>query len=92
MQSWKKRFASKLVSVEEAVSFVKNGDRIYLGSMASEPKTLIRALGSAAVSDAELIQFLSGSEAAALASASPERFSFKTFFVDSPTRSSNRRI
>ena len=90
MQHWKKRFASKLVSVEEAVSFVKNGDRIYLGSMASEPKTLIRALGSASVSDAELIQFLSGSEAEALASASPERFSFKTFFVDSPTRSPNR--
>ena len=89
MQSWKKRFASKLVSVEEAVSFVKNGDRIYLGSMASEPKTLISALGGAPVSDAELIQFLAGSEAAALASASPERFSFKTFFVDGPTRSSN---
>jgi acyl-CoA hydrolase/GNAT superfamily N-acetyltransferase len=88
MQSWKKRFASKLVSVEEAASFVKNGDRIYLGSIASEPKTLIRALGNAAVSDAELIQFLSGSEAAALASSAPERFSFKTFFVDGPSRSS----
>src|SRR5208337_4268533 len=86
MQHWKNRYASKLVSVEEAVSYVKNGDRIYLGSMVSEPKTLIRALGEGSISDAEVIQFLPGSEAAALIFSYPDRFAFKTFFVDSPSR------
>jgi acyl-CoA hydrolase/GNAT superfamily N-acetyltransferase len=86
MQHWKNQYASKLVSVDEAVSYVRNGDRIYLGSMVSEPKALIRALGDGSISDAELIQFLSGSEATALVSAYPDRFGFKTFFVDSPSR------
>ena len=29
MQLWKQRFATKLVSAEEAVTHLKNGDRIY---------------------------------------------------------------
>ncbi len=91
MQHWKTRFASKLVPAEEAVSRVKNGDRIYLGSTYSEPRTMIRALREASVGDAELIQFLSGPEAASLASEDSDRFSLKIFFVDSPSRSANRQ-
>jgi acyl-CoA hydrolase/GNAT superfamily N-acetyltransferase len=90
MEHWKTRFVSKLVSPEEAVSRVKNGDRIYLGSTYSEPKTMIRALRFAPVGDAELVQFLSGPEAASLASDDSHRFSLKTFYVDSMRRSMHR--
>ena len=80
MQHWKNRYASKLVSVEEAVSYVRNGDRIYLGSMVSEPKTLIRALGNGSISDAELIQFLSGSEADGSSFRVPGQVRFQNIF------------
>lgn len=81
MENWKKRFASKLRSVDEAVSLVKNGDRIYLGSMCSEPKAFIRALGQSGLDDVEMVQFLGGSEAEGLAARAPHRFNLKTFFV-----------
>ncbi|MCX5862767.1 MAG: GNAT family N-acetyltransferase [Deltaproteobacteria bacterium] len=81
MEHWKKRFASKLVSADEAASHVKNGDRIYLGSFCSEPRTMIRALGASAALDIEMIQFLNGKESESLARSDSGRFSLKTFFV-----------
>jgi len=51
MELWKQRFASKLVSVEDAVARLKNGDRIYLGSICSEPRTIIRAIADSPLSD-----------------------------------------
>lgn len=85
MENWAKRYASKLTSVEDAVSRVKNGDRIYLGSMCSEPKTLIKALGQSSLDDVEMVQFLGGGEAEALAAKARHRFSLKTFFVGGRT-------
>ncbi len=81
MQNWKQRYASKVKSVDEAVSRVKNGDRIYLGSMCSEPKTFIKALAQSRLDDLEMVQFLGGTEAEALAAKAPHRFNLKTFFV-----------
>jgi acyl-CoA hydrolase/GNAT superfamily N-acetyltransferase len=84
MDSWKHRYASKLVSPEEAATRVRNGDRIYLGSMCSEPVTIIKALEDSTVEDVEMIQFISGHEASSLATKAPGRFSIKTFFVARP--------
>lgn len=80
MELWKQRFASKLVSAEEATARLKNGDRVYLGSMCSEPRTIIRAMGESPLSDVSMLQFLNGKEAASLAKTAPHRFSLKTFF------------
>ena len=46
MKNWKRKYASKLVTPEKAAARVKNGDRIYLGSMCAEPTAIIKALGS----------------------------------------------
>lgn len=81
MQNWKSRFASKLVSVETAVSKIKNGDRVYLGSMCSEPRTIVAAIGQSYVEDLEFVQFLNGQEAERVAAKYPDRFRLKTFFV-----------
>ncbi|MGB6068104.1 MAG: GNAT family N-acetyltransferase [Desulfomonilaceae bacterium] len=85
MDNWKHKYASKLVSPEEAAARVKNGDRIYLGSMCSEPATIIKALGQSPLEDVEMIQFISGREATALARKAPGRFRIKTFFVGGRT-------
>jgi acyl-CoA hydrolase/GNAT superfamily N-acetyltransferase len=80
MELWKQRFAGKLVSAQKAVAHLKNGDRVYLGSMCSEPSTIIRAMGESLLTNVSMLQFLNGSEAASLAKAAPDRFTLKTFF------------
>lgn len=81
MNSWQDKYASKLISPTEAAQKIRNGDRIYLGSMCSEPKTTIRALEASSVQDVEIVQFIAGSEASRLAAGNWERFRIKTFFV-----------
>ncbi len=81
MEDWQSRYASKLISAEDAARKIKNGDRVYLGSMCSEPGTVIEALGKSYVEDVELIQFLGGRHSSKLAALGPNRFSVKTFFV-----------
>ncbi|MGO9118542.1 MAG: GNAT family N-acetyltransferase [Desulfomonilaceae bacterium] len=80
MQVWKQHFATKLVSAEEAVTHLKNGDRIYVGSMCSEPSTMIKAMGNSRLSDIVMLQFLTGRDAASLAAKAPNRFNLRTFF------------
>ncbi len=85
MSQWTTKYASKLIPVEKAVRRIKNGDRVYLGSMCSEPKTMVTAMGSAGLEDIEMIQFLSGSEATALSEKRKGSFSLKSFFVSRNT-------
>jgi acyl-CoA hydrolase len=91
MEPWKQRFAPKLVSAEEAAAHLKNGDRIYLGSMCSEPRTIIRAMRNSLLSNVSMLQFLNGSEAASLAKTAPQNFSLKTFFRPRRTDESDRQ-
>ena len=65
---WQDEYASKLISPSEAAKKVRNGDRIYIGSLCSEPKTLLRALETSYAEDVELVQFIRVTEASRLAS------------------------
>jgi acyl-CoA hydrolase/GNAT superfamily N-acetyltransferase len=90
MADWKQRYADKLVSVQEAASHVKNGDRVYLGSMCSEPKAIIEGLGNSRVEDVEIVQFIRGDYATNLAAKIPGRFVIKSFFVGGRTGEQER--
>ncbi len=81
MEHWKSKYAEKLISPENAARKIRNGDRVYLGSMCSEPGTIIDAIGKSYVEDVELVQFLGGYHSSKLAAMGPNRFSVKTFFV-----------
>jgi acyl-CoA hydrolase/GNAT superfamily N-acetyltransferase len=81
MEFWKEQYASKIVDAKEAVSHLKNGDRVYLGSLCSEPGVIIDALRSSHLDDIEIIQFMHGRRAESLAKAQPTRFRMKSFFV-----------
>lgn len=81
MENWKSRYASKLVSREQAASLVKNGDRVFLGSLCSEPSAVIAALESSYLEDLEFIQFITGHKAAELVGKYADRFKIKTFFL-----------
>jgi acyl-CoA hydrolase/GNAT superfamily N-acetyltransferase len=81
MNNWQTLYASKLVSPAEAAKKVKNGDRIYLGSMCSEPTTIIKAIEKSYVEDVEIVQFIRGTEASRLTQGGWDRFRMKTFFA-----------
>jgi acyl-CoA hydrolase/GNAT superfamily N-acetyltransferase len=81
MNNWQQKYASKVISSQAAAQKIRNGDRIYLGSMCSEPKVILRALEGSFVQDVEIIQFIAGPEASRLAAGGWERFRMKTFFV-----------
>lgn len=90
MEDWKTRFASKMISAQAAASRVRNGDRIYLGSICSEPGAIIDALAASNVEDVEIIQFIGGRKASNLTAKGSARFRLKTFFVGGRTVNSQR--
>jgi acyl-CoA hydrolase/GNAT superfamily N-acetyltransferase len=81
MTLWKESFASKLLTPEQAVAKIRNGDRVYLGSLCAEPGAIIDAISKSYVDDVELIQFVTGPRALALGEKWRNRFSLKTFFM-----------
>ena len=44
MQDWRKIFQKKIVTAEEALKLVKNGDRVVFGHACGEPTCLVEAL------------------------------------------------
>ncbi len=90
IHDWKQRYSSKVINTEEAAAKVKNGDRIYLGSMCSEPSTIIKSLGESYLEDVEMIQFISGTAASELTQKGHRRFRMKTFFVGGRSGESDR--
>jgi acyl-CoA hydrolase len=41
---WTKKYADKLAAADEAVRVVRAGQRVFIGSGAAEPQTLVEAL------------------------------------------------
>jgi acyl-CoA hydrolase len=77
------RWQDRLVSPEVALSRLRPGMRIFIGTGVAEPRTLVRALmGSRAgnLEDLELIQLVSFGDAMSLSDPSVQRFRLKTFY------------
>ncbi len=75
----KEKYASKVVAPEEAVRRIKNGDRVFLGSMCAEPTIIVEAMVESRVEDVEIIQFMTSQSTRKLASLGRDRFRIKTF-------------
>ncbi|MGC8490427.1 MAG: GNAT family N-acetyltransferase [Syntrophobacteraceae bacterium] len=58
---WADDYAEKIHTVEKAISLIKSGQRIYVGSLCGEPQRLVRGLYDAAAffSDLEIVRILS---------------------------------
>ena len=46
MHNWQKKYRSKVSTSQEAVSKVKSGQRVFIGSGAAEPQLLVKALSA----------------------------------------------
>lgn len=80
---WKSLYANKIVSAAEAISHIKAGNKIFIGTGCAAPQTLIEALTSEkqGVTDAEIYHLLTMGVAPYANDKFPGRFRFNSFFI-----------
>lgn len=78
----------KLSSAEEALSAVKSGDKVFVGTACATPRLLIRALEcmEKRLDDVTMIHFLTDGAIAIMGDRPKTRFRHKVFFVGTDTR------
>jgi acyl-CoA hydrolase/GNAT superfamily N-acetyltransferase len=79
---------NKVVSAEEAVSQIKNGSRVFIGTGCGEPQHLIRAMvNNSSIQDVLVYQMLSSTFSRYIDDESfRRRFSLKLFFISASMR------
>ncbi|MCP4250166.1 MAG: acetyl-CoA hydrolase/transferase family protein, partial [bacterium] len=80
--AWQERWAEKLVSAEEAVARVRHGQRVFVGSGAGEPQTLVEALSAREdLSDTEIVHILTLGVATYAEPRFGSRFRHNAYFI-----------
>ena len=79
---------NKVVSAEEAVSQIKSGSRVFIGTGCGEPQHLIKAMvNDTTIQDVLVYQMLSSTLSRYIADKSfQRRFSLKLFFISASMR------
>jgi acyl-CoA hydrolase/GNAT superfamily N-acetyltransferase len=85
---WQKRYANKTVNGEDAISKIKRGSRVFIGTGCGEPQHLIKAMvGDSNLQDIMLYQMLSHTLSQFVDNdAFLKRFSLKLFFISRSMR------
>ena len=85
---WQREYDSKVVDAEEAVSKIKRGSRVFIGTGCGEPQHLIRAMvKDERLQDIMIYQMLSSTLSQFVDDASfTRRFSLKLFFISQSMR------
>jgi acyl-CoA hydrolase/GNAT superfamily N-acetyltransferase len=80
--SWRERYADKVVSAEQAAACVRHGQRVFLGSGAGEPETLVEALSARDdIADTEIVHILTLGLAAYAEPRLGHRFRHNAYFI-----------
>jgi len=87
--SWQSVYSSKMVTALEAVTHIKRGQRVFIGSGAAEPQALVAALADrgADLADNQLIHIRSLGIAPYTESKFSDKFRYNTFFIGDSVRS-----
>ncbi|MFQ5428954.1 MAG: GNAT family N-acetyltransferase [Phycisphaerae bacterium] len=84
---WQERYAEKVCSAEEAVASVAHGHRVFVGSGAGEPQTLVEALTAREdLSDTEIVHILTLGVATYAEPRFGDRFRHNAYFIGSNVR------
>jgi len=84
---WKRRWAERIRSAEDAVRLVRTGDRIVLGSCAGVPQTLVEQLTCRGdLRDNEIVHFLTLGQAPARDQHYWRKFRHNTFYIGPQVR------
>lgn len=81
-QAWRARFADKIRTAKAAVSVVKHGQRVFIGSGAGEPQLLVEALSAREdISDTEIVHILTLGVATYAEPRLGDRFRHNAYFI-----------
>jgi acyl-CoA hydrolase/GNAT superfamily N-acetyltransferase len=85
---WKSKYASLIVSAEEAVKRINPGHRVFIGSGCAEPQGLVCALTARAgeLADIEIVQLLTLGDAPYAKKQYAGTFSINAFFIGNTVR------
>jgi len=80
--AWQARYAEKIATPERAVSLVRHGQRVFVGSGAGEPQELVAALAARAdIADTEIIHILTLGIAPYAEPRLGDKFRHNAFFI-----------
>jgi len=80
--SWRQRYADQIVTAERAVACIKHGQRVFLGSGAGQPQTLVEALSTRTDSaDTEIVHILTLGLASYADARLGQRFRHNAYFI-----------
>ncbi|MEZ5276646.1 MAG: GNAT family N-acetyltransferase [Opitutaceae bacterium] len=88
-KDWRKRYATKIMTAGEAVTHIKAGQRVFIGTGCAAPLDLVRALTDYAgeLADVEIIHLLTFGEAPYAHTRLSESFRVNSFFISENVRS-----
>jgi acyl-CoA hydrolase/ribosomal protein S18 acetylase RimI-like enzyme len=79
---WEERYSEKIRDAEKAVSVIKPGQRVFVGSGAAEPQTLVEALSTAdGIRDTEIVHILTLGVATYAEPKFGDRFRHNAYFI-----------
>ncbi len=82
LDDWKKRYSDKIKSPEQAVAVAGPGNRVFIGSGAAEPQTLVEALSACPnITDTEVVHILTLGVATYTEPKFGERFRHNAYFI-----------
>ncbi|HTL52021.1 MAG TPA: GNAT family N-acetyltransferase [Planctomycetota bacterium] len=88
MLDWQTKYAAKLATAEAAVSGVKSGQRVFIGSGAAVPSRLVKALSARGpeLSDTQIVHIMTLGDAPYTAPDLREGFRHNAFFIGKNVR------
>ena len=86
--NWKSRYKDKIVSAKKAVSHVKSGNKIFVGTGCAAPQLLVEALTASqeSVADASIFHLLTMGIAPYARDKFSDRYRFDSFFISENVR------
>jgi len=88
-QNWEKTYADQIATAEEAVSRIRSGQRVFVGTGCAQPQRLVRALCARArdLTDMEIVHLLTQGDAPYATRELSDNFRVNSFFISPNVRS-----
>lgn len=88
MEDWKTRYKAKIRTAEAAISTIRRGDKVFIGSGAAEPQTLVNALIESAgrLADTRIMHIMTLGVAPYTEEKFTDQFRHNAFFIGANTR------
>ncbi|MEM4263217.1 MAG: 4-hydroxybutyrate coenzyme A transferase, partial [Thermoplasmata archaeon] len=86
-EDWQSRYKDKLATADRAVSVIKPGDKIFIGSGAAEPQVLVKALvdKASSLADTKIFHIMTLGVAPYTEPKFTDQFRHNAFFIGANT-------